>query len=50
MICVFSKWIKDYLEKVGYKAVDEIGLIGEKIYLYEENEQIKNIILSYLYI
>ena len=48
MICVFSKWLKEYLEKNGIESIDKIVTKDNVIYLYEDNELVRKTINKYI--
>ena len=50
MICVFSKWIKGFLDKSGIIAKDKIITKSIVIYLYEDNELVRKVINEYIYV
>lgn len=49
MICVFSEWVKKYLDKQGIKTIKEVKSRDNVIYFYEETEHIKKLIKYYTY-
>ena len=48
MICVFSKWIKELLDKSGIAVKDKIITKSIVIYLYEDNKLARKTIRDYL--
>ena len=48
MICVFSKWIKEFLDKKNILAIDKINTKDNVIYLYSDNECVKKAIEEYM--
>ena len=50
MICVFSKWIKEFLDKSGIVVKDKINTKSVVIYLYEDNELVRKTIKEYMWL